>query len=64
MGRFMKTLTSPIHFHTAMLEGAPIAVFMGLEIIGSGKIIEITDYIVKIGDDFYVRDACTFKYAG
>ncbi|MWV42680.1 hypothetical protein GRF59_03485 [Paenibacillus sp. HJL G12] len=59
----MKPLTSPIHFHTAMLEGTPVAVFMGQEMIGSGKIVQITSYVVKIGDEFYVREACTFKYA-
>ncbi|RRJ62918.1 hypothetical protein EHV15_08195 [Paenibacillus oralis] len=59
----MKPLTSPMHFHTAMIEQIPVAVFMGQEMVGSGKIIEITDYSVKIGDEFYVREACTFKYA-
>ncbi|MCJ8015205.1 hypothetical protein MUG84_26410 [Paenibacillus sp. KQZ6P-2] len=63
MSRFMKPLTSLIHFHTAMLDEIPVAVFMGREMIGSGKIIQITDYIVKIGDDFYVRENCIFKYA-
>jgi len=60
---FMKPLTSPIHFHTAMIEQIPVAVFTGQEMIGSGKIVEITDFAVKIGDEFYVREACTFKYA-
>lgn len=61
--RFMKPLTSPIHFHTAMLDEIPVAVFMDQEMVGSGNIVEITDFAVKIGDEFYVRDACTFKYA-
>ncbi|MEK5641951.1 MULTISPECIES: hypothetical protein [Paenibacillus] len=61
--RFMKPLTSPIHFHTAMIEQIPVAVFMDQEMIGSGKIVEITDLSVKIGDEFFVRDACTFEYA-
>lgn len=61
--RFMQPLTSPIHFHTAMIEQTPVAVFLGQEMIGSGKIVQITDYIVKIGNEFYVRDVCTFKYA-
>lgn len=60
---FMKSLTSPIHFHTAMLDEILVAVFMDQEMIGSGKIVEITDFAVKIGDEFYVREACTFKYA-
>jgi len=46
-----------------MIEQTPVAVFLGQEMIGSGKIVQITDYIVKIGNEFYVRDACTFKYA-
>ncbi|WP_433618813.1 hypothetical protein [Paenibacillus cellulositrophicus] len=62
--RFMKPLTSPIHFHTAMIEQIPVAVFTGQEMIGSGKIVEITDFAVKIGDEFYVLEACTFKFAG
>lgn len=61
--KFMKPLTSPIHFHTAMIEQIPVAVFMGQEMIGSGKIVQITDYVVKIGHEFFVREACTFKYA-
>ncbi|WP_256992302.1 hypothetical protein [Paenibacillus sp. XY044] len=61
--RFMKPLTSPIHFHTAMIEQIPVAAFIGQEMIGSGKIVEITDFAVKIGDEFYMREACTFKYA-
>lgn len=63
INRFMKPLTSPIHFHTAMLDEIPVAVFMGREMIGSGKIVQITDFVVKIGDEFYMRENCTFKYA-
>ncbi len=63
MSRFMKPLTSPIHFYSAMLDELPVAVFMGREMIGSGKIVQITDFVVKIGDEFYVRENCTFKYA-
>ncbi|MFB4325991.1 hypothetical protein RB298_27075 [Priestia sp. BR_2] len=62
MNRYMKSITSPIQLFTAKLDGTPIAVFIGLEMVGCGKIDEITDFIVKIGDEFYVRDACTFKY--
>ncbi|MFD0711768.1 hypothetical protein [Paenibacillus sp. GCM10027626] len=40
-----------------------VAVFMGREMIGSGEIVQITDFVVKIGDEFYVRENCTFKYA-
>ncbi|MBB3128604.1 hypothetical protein FHS19_003258 [Paenibacillus rhizosphaerae] len=61
--RFMMHLTSPIHFHTAMIEQIPVAVFTGQEMIGSGKILEITDFAVKVGDEFYVRETCTFKFA-
>ncbi|WP_222120775.1 hypothetical protein [Paenibacillus sp. Y412MC10] len=41
----------------------PVAAFIGQEMIGSGKIVEITDFAVKIGDEFYMCEACTFKYA-
>ncbi|MEK5640614.1 hypothetical protein BK138_28965 [Paenibacillus rhizosphaerae] len=50
----MKPLTSSIHFNTAIIEKIPVAVFTGQEMIGSGKNVEITDFAVKIGDEFYV----------
>lgn len=62
MNKFMKCLTSPLHLYTAKLEGTPVAVFIGMEMVGSGKIIEITEESVKIGDDYFFRKVCTFKY--
>ncbi|MDR9852866.1 hypothetical protein RJP21_04515 [Paenibacillus sp. VCA1] len=58
-----EALEFPIHFYTAMIERIPVVVFMGQEMIGNGNIVEITDFAVKIGGEFYVRKACTLKYA-
>lgn len=61
--RFMKPLTSNIHFYTAMLDRTPIAVFIADELVGSGKIEELTEASVKVGKARYLRESCTFKYA-
>ncbi|GIO30761.1 MULTISPECIES: hypothetical protein [Paenibacillus] len=63
MGRFMKPLTSSLHLYTAMTERAPIAVFIGNELVGAGRIAEVTEESVKIGGERYMREVCTFKYA-
>ncbi|MDU5946977.1 hypothetical protein [Paenibacillus macerans] len=61
--RFMRTLTADIHFYTAKMNQTPIVVFIDGELIGSGRIKEITKVSVKIGDDMFLRAVCTFKYA-
>lgn len=58
----MKSLTSPIQLYTAQMDDTPIAVFIGQELVGTGKIEAITEASVKIGDEYYLRDTCTFKY--
>ncbi|MEC0253639.1 hypothetical protein [Paenibacillus lautus] len=58
----MKPLTTDIHFYTAMLDRTPIVVFITDELIGSGKIDEITENSVKVGNRRYLRETCTFKY--
>ncbi|WP_433943628.1 hypothetical protein [Paenibacillus sp. SN-8-1] len=63
MTRFMKSLTSNVHFYTAQLERAPIVIFIEDELMGSGVIEDITETSVKIRGEYYMRDACTFKYA-
>lgn len=60
----MKPLTADIHFYTAMLDRTPIVVFIADELIGSGKIEEITENSVKVGKRRYLRESCTFKYVG
>lgn len=40
INRFMKPLTSPIHFHTAMIVRTHVAVFIGHEMIGSGRSVQ------------------------
>lgn len=59
----MKPLTADIHFYTAMLDRTPIVVFIADELIGSGRIEEITENSVKVGKRRYLRDTCTFKYS-
>ncbi|MEK5165999.1 hypothetical protein NYE69_27135 [Paenibacillus sp. FSL R5-0527] len=61
--RFMRTLSSDIHFYTAQLERTPVVVFVAGELVGSGRIEEITQESVKIGNDRYLRAVCEFKYA-
>ncbi|KFM92990.1 Uncharacterised protein [Paenibacillus macerans] len=61
--RFMRSLTSDVHFYTAQMGRVPIVVFIAGELIGSGKIMEITKDSIKVGNDRYFRSACTFKYA-
>lgn len=63
MGRFMKPLTADVHFYTAMLDRTPIVVFIADELIGSGRIEEITENSVKVGEARYLRENCTFKIA-
>ncbi|MDR9855639.1 hypothetical protein RJP21_18665 [Paenibacillus sp. VCA1] len=63
MSRYMKPLTSAIHLHTAMMDRLQVVVFIGDELVGAGRIVEITETSVKIGDERYMRGACTFKYA-
>lgn len=60
----MKTINSEIRLHTAMIDRTPIAVFIGNELVGSGQIAGIAQDSVKIGDERYLREVCTFKYAG
>lgn len=63
MSRYMKSLTSEIRLHTAMIDQLPVVVFVGDELVGAGRIAEITEISVKIGDERYVREVCTFRYA-
>ncbi|GAA0395844.1 hypothetical protein [Paenibacillus motobuensis] len=62
--RFMKPLTSDIHFYTAQLDRSPVVVFIAGELVGSGKIEGITENSVRIGGERYLRENCTFKYVG
>lgn len=59
----MTPLTADIHLYTAMLDQTPVAVFIADELVGCGRIQEITENSVKIGDERYLRAVCTFKYA-
>ncbi|MCM3783172.1 hypothetical protein M3231_09310 [Neobacillus mesonae] len=63
MNRFMRPLTSDIHFYTAKMERTPIVVFIERELVGSGVIEDITEASVKVKDTRYARGVYTFKYA-
>lgn len=63
MGRFMKPLTADIHFYTAMLDETPVVVFIEDELIGCGKIEEIRENSIKVGDEWFMRGVCIIKYA-
>lgn len=63
----LRTLTSPVHFHTAALDNTAVDVFQDGEHIGSGRVVEIREGSVLLsgpdGVEYYVRDVCTFVYA-
>ncbi|MEK3836465.1 hypothetical protein [Paenibacillus sp. FSL R7-0128] len=63
MSRFMKPLTSNVHFYTAQLEQEPVVIFIADELVGSGLIEDVTEAAVKVRGEYYMRAACTFKYA-
>ncbi|ANY67721.1 hypothetical protein BBD42_15545 [Paenibacillus sp. BIHB 4019] len=58
-----RELTAPVHFHTAAIDQTAILAFQDGELIGSGRIEEVTDETVRIGDEWFMRDNCTFTYA-
>lgn len=58
----MKPLTADIHLYTAILDQTPIAVFIAVELVGCGRIHEITENSVKVGKARYLRESCTFKF--
>lgn len=63
MSRFMKPLTSGLHLYTAMVDRVQVVVFIADELIGGGQIAEVTEDSVIIGEERYMREVCTFKYA-
>ena len=57
-----QALTSLIHFHTAKLYGTTILVFQDGELIGNGRIREITETTITIGEYSYIIEKCSFTY--
>lgn len=66
-----RTLTSSVHLFTAATERKPILVFQDDELIGSGVIDEIkenitngeiTEDIIIIQGERYIRSSCIFVY--
>lgn len=63
--RFLSPLTSDIQLYTAQMDRTPIVIiFIGAELVGSGVIEDITEMSVAVKGERYVREVCTFKYAG
>lgn len=62
--QFMRPLTSDIQLYTAEMDRTPIVIFIGAELVGSGVIEDITEMSVAVKGEWYVREVCTFKYAG
>jgi hypothetical protein len=58
-----RQLTAPVHFYTAALDRRQILAFQDGELIGSGVIAEITEESVRIRDEHFFIDNCTFVYA-
>ncbi len=58
MNRFMKPLTSNIHFYTAKMNATPIVIFVDQELVGSGVIEGITETSVKVKGERYMRGVC------
>ncbi|WP_169083256.1 hypothetical protein [Paenibacillus sp. PL91] len=58
-----RQLTASVHFHTAALDEAIVLAFQDNELIGDGRIEEITEDTVKISDEHFMRKNCTFVYA-
>jgi hypothetical protein len=58
-----RQLTAPVHFYTAVLDQTTILAFQDGELIGTGRIDEITEETVKIRDERFMRANCTFVYA-
>ncbi|MHA7962863.1 hypothetical protein ACX93W_01875 [Paenibacillus sp. CAU 1782] len=62
-----RTLTSPVHFHTAALDNTLVDVFQDGELLGSGHVIEVREGTVVLagpeGVEYYVLETCVFVYA-
>ncbi|MEV5028535.1 hypothetical protein [Paenibacillus sp. LPE1-1-1.1] len=58
-----KVLTAPVHFYTAALDQSTVLAFQDNELIGTGRIEEITEETVKIREERFMIANCTFVYA-
>lgn len=57
-----RQLTTPIHFHTAKIDNDVILVFLDGELIGNGRITDVTETTVIISGEHYIIGNCTFTY--
>ncbi|QNK54539.1 hypothetical protein [Paenibacillus sp. PAMC21692] len=58
-----RTLTSPLHFHTAAIDGTVILAFQDGELIGSGRVSDVGPETLRIGNERFIIANCTFAYA-
>lgn len=60
----MRMKSQAANLRYAQMDRTPIVIFIGAELVGSGVIDDITEMSVKIKGERYIREVCTFKYAG
>lgn len=60
--RFLSPLTSDIQLYTAQMDRTLIVIFIGMELVGSGLIDNITETSVEVKGKPYMREVCTFRY--
>lgn len=58
-----RQLTALVHFYTAVLDESVVLAFQDNELIGNGRIEEITEQTIKIRDELFMRANCTLVYA-
>jgi hypothetical protein len=63
-GEKVRILDSNLHLYTAAVEDSKILVFLGFEMIGSGKIEGITDLSVQVNGVKYPKENCIFYAVG
>lgn len=56
----MTLLNTNLHLYTAAIEKAKIVVFLGYEMIGSGRIERVTEETVQIKGERYPKENCMF----
>lgn len=59
----MRELNSAIHLHTAAINNNTVLVFHSGELIGSGKIEEMSGHSITIKGEKFMIDTCSFYAA-
>jgi hypothetical protein len=55
-----RQLTNAIALHTAAIDKSLVYVYIDNELMGIGIITEITEFIVKIDNQYFARGMCEF----